>query len=170
MGESKAALFLERVVAAAAPVFDEVIAVDRAGGATREIRTREQLLQHRVPRARLVEEIAFRRAAAGDQHAVQPFAFARQRIAALAVGVDLEARLGLEHSERLAIEPHERPLPGTPDEVLAPRADPRSRGELGGDEDTHGDDDRAHDELRDHGARPPTVPPSHPRIRFGSST
>jgi molybdopterin-guanine dinucleotide biosynthesis protein A len=40
MGTSKAALFLERVVAAARPVFDEVIAVDRAGGVAREgIRT-----------------------------------------------------------------------------------------------------------------------------------
>lgn len=33
MGTSKAALFLEAVVAAARPVFDEVVAVDRAGGA-----------------------------------------------------------------------------------------------------------------------------------------
>ncbi len=32
MGQSKAALFFERVLAAARPVFDEVVAVDRAGG------------------------------------------------------------------------------------------------------------------------------------------
>ena len=40
MGASKVALFLDRVVAAARPVFDEVIAVERANGATYEtIRT-----------------------------------------------------------------------------------------------------------------------------------
>jgi molybdenum cofactor guanylyltransferase len=40
MGASKTELFLERVVAAAAPVFDEVIAVQRAGGiAAKPIRT-----------------------------------------------------------------------------------------------------------------------------------
>jgi molybdopterin-guanine dinucleotide biosynthesis protein A len=32
MGISKSALFLDRIVAAARPVFDEVVAVDRAGG------------------------------------------------------------------------------------------------------------------------------------------
>jgi len=36
MGTSKAALFLQRIVAAARPVFDEVIAVDRADGVARE--------------------------------------------------------------------------------------------------------------------------------------
>jgi molybdopterin-guanine dinucleotide biosynthesis protein A len=39
MGVSKAALFLERIVAAAAPVFDEVIAVQRHGGDPVAIRT-----------------------------------------------------------------------------------------------------------------------------------
>ena len=40
MGTSKAELFLERVVAAARPVFDQVIAVDRADGIARDgIRT-----------------------------------------------------------------------------------------------------------------------------------
>jgi molybdopterin-guanine dinucleotide biosynthesis protein A len=39
MGVSKAELFLDRVVAAAAPVFDEVIAVQRADGQAARIRT-----------------------------------------------------------------------------------------------------------------------------------
>ncbi|MEA2491454.1 MAG: molybdenum cofactor guanylyltransferase [Acidobacteriota bacterium] len=39
MGQSKTALFLDRVVAAARPVFDDVIAVQRAGGDTVGIRT-----------------------------------------------------------------------------------------------------------------------------------
>lgn len=39
MGVSKTELFLDRVVAAAAPVFDEVIAVQRAGGEAVKIRT-----------------------------------------------------------------------------------------------------------------------------------
>jgi len=39
MGVSKSALFLERVLAAAGPVFDEVIAVQRAGGEAERIRT-----------------------------------------------------------------------------------------------------------------------------------
>jgi molybdopterin-guanine dinucleotide biosynthesis protein A len=40
MGTSKADLFLERIVAVSRPVFDEVVAVDRAGGIAREgIRT-----------------------------------------------------------------------------------------------------------------------------------
>ncbi len=39
MGQSKAALFLDRVVAAAAPVFDRVVAVDRHGAAPAAIDT-----------------------------------------------------------------------------------------------------------------------------------
>lgn len=39
MRRPKAALFLERIVAAARPVFEDVIAVERAGGETRAIRT-----------------------------------------------------------------------------------------------------------------------------------
>lgn len=39
MGRSKAELFLERIAAAAAPVFDAVIAVERAGGEQRRIPT-----------------------------------------------------------------------------------------------------------------------------------
>lgn len=39
MGRSKAELFLDRVVAAARPVFDEVLAVQRPGGATMPIAT-----------------------------------------------------------------------------------------------------------------------------------
>jgi molybdopterin-guanine dinucleotide biosynthesis protein A len=39
MGVSKTALFLERIVAAARPVFDEVIAVQRCGGEVAAIRT-----------------------------------------------------------------------------------------------------------------------------------
>ena len=39
MGQSKAALFLDRVVAAAAPVFDRVIAVERHGGPSSRIET-----------------------------------------------------------------------------------------------------------------------------------
>jgi molybdopterin-guanine dinucleotide biosynthesis protein A len=39
MGVSKTALFLERVVAAARPVFDDVIAVQRAGGEPVDLRT-----------------------------------------------------------------------------------------------------------------------------------
>jgi molybdopterin-guanine dinucleotide biosynthesis protein A len=39
MGASKTALFLERVIAAAAPVFDEVVAVQRSGGEAARIRT-----------------------------------------------------------------------------------------------------------------------------------
>jgi molybdopterin-guanine dinucleotide biosynthesis protein A len=39
MGASKAELFLDRIVAAALPVFDDVIAVQRCGGATANIRT-----------------------------------------------------------------------------------------------------------------------------------
>ena len=39
MGSSKTALFLERIVAAARPVFDDVIAVQRPGGEAASIRT-----------------------------------------------------------------------------------------------------------------------------------
>ena len=39
MGESKVDLFLERIVAAAKPVFDDVIAVQRANGGATSIRT-----------------------------------------------------------------------------------------------------------------------------------
>lgn len=39
MGTSKASLFLERVVAAASPMFDEVVAVQRCGGERASIRT-----------------------------------------------------------------------------------------------------------------------------------
>lgn len=39
MGASKTKLFLDAVVAAARPVFDDVIAVDRAGGAKQRVRT-----------------------------------------------------------------------------------------------------------------------------------
>ncbi len=39
MGQSKTALFLDRVVASAAPVFDRVIAVERHGGAATAIDT-----------------------------------------------------------------------------------------------------------------------------------
>lgn len=39
MGESKTAMFLDRIVAAARPVFDDVVAVDRPGGTDRCIRT-----------------------------------------------------------------------------------------------------------------------------------
>lgn len=39
LGAPKATLFLDRVVAAARPVFDEVIAVDRSGGEPRDIET-----------------------------------------------------------------------------------------------------------------------------------
>lgn len=39
MGVSKSSLFLERIVAVAEPVFDEVIAVQRAGGEAARVRT-----------------------------------------------------------------------------------------------------------------------------------
>lgn len=39
MGMPKAALFLDRIVAAATPLFDDVVAVDRAGGESAPIRT-----------------------------------------------------------------------------------------------------------------------------------
>ncbi|HEX6158935.1 MAG TPA: NTP transferase domain-containing protein, partial [Thermoanaerobaculia bacterium] len=39
MGQSKAALFLDRIAAAARPLFDEVVAVQRPGGERASIRT-----------------------------------------------------------------------------------------------------------------------------------
>jgi molybdopterin-guanine dinucleotide biosynthesis protein A len=50
MGQSKTALFLDRIVAAAAPLFDEVIAVQRAGGDAASIRTIfEEAHEHEAP-------------------------------------------------------------------------------------------------------------------------
>ena len=50
MGASKVELFLDRIVAAAAPVFDEVLAVQRAGGAVLPIRTIcEEVHEGRAP-------------------------------------------------------------------------------------------------------------------------
>lgn len=39
MGKSKAGLFLERIVGTVRPLFDDVVAVDRAGGTPRMVRT-----------------------------------------------------------------------------------------------------------------------------------
>src|SRR5690242_1268319 len=50
MGTSKTALFLDRILAAAAPVFDEVIAVQRTNGEAASIRTIfEEPHEHEAP-------------------------------------------------------------------------------------------------------------------------
>lgn len=59
MGVSKTDLFLARVIAAAAPVFDEVVAVQRFGGEAAHIRTIfEEPHQHEAPVFGLVRALA----------------------------------------------------------------------------------------------------------------